>query len=471
MQYAAKKSMARGFILLGLGLSVLGLTYFEAYAETSVQAEASAAPVAAAAPECSLPFCDIPASLAGLRAGAPAARHEKLLEVLELASRETNPRNIANIMQWGQGMKALTIELVDEHWLVNEAKALINICAVRITFYSAPDAAVLMGYLRQLPYDTDRRMVYEHWILRMDSIEERAALLQVTQFFSEAVEYSTEREDDDYVVQLAKNGEQKAATKLFRLQPLVEGVYEARLTCVGMTDQAQCPSRLVDRLIIYDSLTPLEGIVAQFVSTRLSATIEHFSLLIAGNGGTTFEAAVATNRVARLRLNFNLVTREVTGEIQTTESLIRVVARPIGATPIQVFNERHDALLQNPLTTESLAAEATGTFGDVPAKMRIHLFDPETVGATLLLGTTVVQPIRFGLGRFYPRHGIFTFISDTIRGGVIKLTMAVVPQNNQYRVYGIGFHTGTGSIRRLEMTLPSPGVRPVARPAPRGVAQ
>jgi hypothetical protein len=292
--------------------------------------------------------------------------------------------------------------------------------------------------------------VIGYWIGRIKQYESREDLLQLTKFFSEAAKLSQEVEDDEYVIADAEKAEQDVNTRIFRLQPFYEGVYQTSLTC---EPGRPCPFSWVDRLVILDSIST-ENVKISFSSSKLGVEIYAFTQVKVTRGGTRLEALApnaGAGTLAKLELDFDITTRRISGRILTPETTFSVQAQGDPASaPISIFESQRRE--PNPVAVAPEAFEKTfsGTYGGKPAKLKINAFTEDEVGATLTIDSLGLR-LRFQSGRFFPKTGVLVLVGAQ-SSSTLKLALGVRTQRGtgDLRINGISFSLNNGTTRELQ---------------------
>jgi hypothetical protein len=420
---------------------------------------------ALAAPPCAVPVCDIPATVESLRAKSQAERYQVLIGHIATANQSTDPAVLANLLAFSEAARELLTALNEEKWLVEAAKNLGKSCVVRLAKHSAIDDELLLGFFRRLYYEQDRFDVLQHWAAQVRNLEDKETLRELGRFLTQAGAYCASLEDGDYVIDAARRAETAIHSRIIRLQPTFEGVFVAELQCQG----TRCAgTELIDRITIMDTLLP-ENIQVTLSSSRLGVVVYSFQSIVMSQGGTHFEGLsrnAGTGTLAKLAFDLDPATRVITGTIETPEVAIRFTGHgDLDRAPIRLFDERVANPRPDPLTPAFFERTMYGAYAGRASRLKVNVFDDETVGGTLTIGEGNGLRIRFQGGRFFPKSGIVILISNTTGGGILKMYLSVAntPRNaaGDYDVTGLTFNSLNGTVNNVDLTAtPAPAPAP-----------
>ena len=404
------------------------------------------------APVCSLPICDQAAAIADLKAKGQQARDTTIRGLQVIASRSQKPAKLLNLRDFARAAAPMLIAVEEENWLVESVRNIDRTCTYNLALYSPIDSTTLLGYFKELPYEETRYAVLQFWADRVKEMETRNELVELTRYFGGARTLCTDLEDGDYVLQLVTKAENELTDRTFRLQPLYEGVYDITATCEG---SSRCAAFAVDKMVIADTLTDAKIQVA-FVNSRLGISIFSFNNTAVQDSGTELVAVSRFTGLAaltRLEVDFNVDTRIASGTIDTPEFLIRWSATPAkGKAPIDLMNAQRAAPPAAPVPASVFDATLFGTYDGIPAKMKVDIFEEDTVGATLFIGDSYQYRIQYQSGRYFPKTGILILAADKL-GVTSKMTLAVKvqPGSNAVAVSGMNFSNSSGAQSSVEM--------------------
>lgn len=405
------------------------------------------------AQNCGLPVCNVPATVQGLRTKSQGERYNQILALGRVANRSQKAAELSNIRDFARAAAAVFIELEEEKWLITAAKNLAQTCTQGLAAYSPVQADLLMGYFVDLPYEQNRYEILQHWEVKAKEMETRQELAELSRYFGEARRYCEQIEDGDYVIQVIKKAEQTLIERTFALQPIYEGVYSIQSTCEGSD---RCDVLKVDRLVMVDTLG-LEKLKVSFLKAASGISVFAFTGVAVGEGGTELTAIsryTGIGSLTRLELKFDVITRKLTGKIETPEFVMHFTGTPVnGSAPIEVIEAQRATPPVSPIPVAVFDTSLVGTYGGMAARLKVNVFDDDEVGATLFLGENGQYRLPFQNGRFYPKTGVLVLTSERPNMVTIKIVVSLkwTAGSGEVVAKGVSFLTTSGSFNLVEM--------------------
>ncbi len=419
-------------------------------------------------PNCGLPFCDIAKALTQFQTLNAQDQYESLKRATVSANKATAPDVLKNINEFAAGAKTLLAQAKAERLLTDAVNQINTICITRLARYSELNAAVLIDLFKQINLEANRFEVLLAWSTRIKEVEDRAALLELSSFFSQAAAQCAAMEDEEYVVTLAKLSEQGAAKKLGKLQPMFEGVYNAEVACEG---KAVCPEASIDHLVVMDTLFA-DNLEITLVASKVQTYVYRFSNVTVLNGGKTIEglSVTAVGAIAKLHLDYDSANTTLIGYVDTVDFKLAInsVQDP-NASLIALFDRQYNNPIPAPILPALFEGTFKGLFAGKAAALKVSFFeeDPvtkhdEAVGATLTLSEISRYKLRFHNGRFFPKTGVLLLVATSPGGGMLKVGLSIRPvQGGGYELKGFCYSSENAQVNPISLTLDAAqGVQP-----------
>lgn len=393
-------------------------------------ATASLSAHAAPATSCGVPICNLSRAIEELQKAKPQEQLNTLRKYSADAVGSVDAASLRNYLDFASQARSALVAAKSEKIVLDALNQLSSISSVRIAKYSELDAATLIDLFKALAHEKDRFEVLQWWADKIKNLEDRSSLLELAHFFAATKKISAELEDDEYVVELSKQNEQAASKKLFRLQPIFEGVYTAQVTC---ETQVNCAATRIDRIVIMDTFIG-DNLEVNLIASKLRTHIHRFQNVTTINGGMTIEGvsrSSSSGSLAKLQLDYDLDTGSLKGYVQTADEKLLVSAMPIaGASLIRLFNRQLEQPV--PLKKEIFEHAYKGTLGGKKISLRVSVFADDQVGATLGVDELPQYKLRFFAGRFFPKTGIVMMVSNPAVGGNLKMVLIAHKSENSY---------------------------------------
>lgn len=406
---------------------------------------------ATAAETCGVPICDMSKAVSTFMS-APLQEQQKIIAgYSNEASRSTSAPALKNLSEFAATVKQSATKTHLEKSMLSAIAQLASLCSQGLAKYSMLDSRALLVLYSQLTHGNNRYDVLNYWTAKIKEIEDKDQLLELTRFFSGAAAQSTDFEDDDYITQLAKSSEQSAARKLFRLQPIYEGVYSIRISCEDKSKK--CPAAEADKMVIIDPLVG-DNFEVDVVVSSLRTFIHRFTNISVTGGGTALEGTgrnYATGALSKLHLDFNIVQGSFEGYIDTADERLNISGTIDPQAWLgQMFDNQISRAKRAEIPKELFNGVLRGLYRGKRVGLKINIFQDDMVGATMTIDELPQFKLRFYAGRFYPKTGLLMLAANPQAGGTLKFALTINHKiNGVYQVEGIAFSSENAVVSPL----------------------
>lgn len=401
---------------------------------------------------CGVPICDMQNTLSEFQRANAGEQYATLRRYTVLANTSDKSAVLTNLGAFAEGARAILAEINADKLLVDAAAQISTITTIGLARYSELNADLLLGFFKRIQNEGNRFEILNAWTLRLKEYEDKPSLLELSRFFAEAGKHCKTLEDDEYIVELAKNSEQAAAKKLQRLQPIYEGVYTVRVTCAG---NSRCAASRADKLVIVD---PLVGdfLEADLIVGGLHTFIHKFQNVAVSGGGTVLEGIArngATGALAKIHLDYDLELRSFSGTIESPdETLIISGTQDQDASVVRLFDFQIRHPVAHPVPKALFDHNFTGTFRGKKVTFKINTFTDELVGATMSFDDLPNFKLRFHAGRLFPKSGLLLLVSNPFIGGVLKMALTINESApGKYVVEGFAFGSESAVVNQIDL--------------------
>jgi hypothetical protein len=386
---------------------------------------------------CNVPVCDITAEIETLRSQDHNARGMFGIKLMDTYKSSKDIAVLNNVYETALELKALTIEMNDEGWVLRSATDLINSVLISIAKYSPVDATKFIALFKELENQNARYQMISHWYSQLESIETASTLNALIEFAQAAKNISIALEDESWVARSAAEFISDATIKLLALDPTHEGLYEVKVSKQAIEDGA-FP---FNRVAVLDSSSD-DNLVVAFINTKHRHVVYSYrNATILGNivKGTFLSNGDQANS---FEFTLDRKTGHISGEIKTTFSQISFSGEQLFSTR-EVF--AGEAAFE--LTANDVIGEMEGSLAGIPGKISIKSFSPNVYSATFLSKSGSI--VLHFQGKFFPKTGVLSFTSNN----EIKLTLSLRNTASGPKWNGASFSTITGSVVKANFLL------------------
>lgn len=385
---------------------------------------------------CDVPVCNIPETVEQMRNQKQGARYNVLKALTEENKNSKDVKGLENLMAFAQAVKVLFQEVKEDDWMIDAANVLIKRSILGISKYSAANGQNLIDLFKQLPNQSGRYEVIQHWYSSVEDIYNADTLQELLIFAEGAQLHSIAVEDESWVAEKAR-GLMKAATKrLVKLDPFHEGVFQIQTNC-----QADCDIVPVDRMVVLNGKT----LSVYFFSTQFDSVIYKFNNVtllgdeIRGDTSTDQGAAFFTANLSRKEKTIN-------GQIFDTKSAAGASFTGISIHTITNF------FRQTPpqeLALEAVKGVYQGSIGASKGELIIKGFIPKSYVATF--NSHDGQQRIFFEGTFLPQLGVLELIHSDGNNSM-KLVIKLTELDSTREIWtGSMFATRNGAISQVNL--------------------
>lgn len=410
-------------------------------------------------PDCNVPICDMNSALDALKNADQKTRYETIQGYIGKAKRSTDVPTLQNFYDFAVAAKQILIEAHEEKWIIEASSYLAGACLDNLGRYSDVNATTLSKYYTSIKSEKGRADLLDFWKGRLKEFEDEKSLIEIAKYFSNAASISKADEDYDYIIDNALSNEQLVNTKLMRLHPVFEGVYNLKTNCESDNGET-CSNIAFDKVIITDSIS-FENIKVSFVNSGLGVQLYGFSDVKMTKGVSSFDAvssnAGTDSSVAKLHFYFDTETRSISGYLKTPDSQTNFSATlDMSNSPSAFFDMQDKRSNPTPVPATIFDTTLTGQFGSETATLRVKSFDEEHVGATLTVTSLGGVRIKYQTGRFFPKTGILVLVGG-YNGGSMKMTLAFRKnaKTNRVDAIGVNINSANGSTNNVNFAAVS----------------
>jgi hypothetical protein len=379
---------------------------------------------------CNVPVCDITAQIETLRSEDHNARGMYGIKLMDTYKNSKDITVLKNVYETAKELKALTIEMNDEGWVLRSATDLINSVVLSIAKYSPVDAQNFISLYKELEDQNARFQMISHWATQLETMETATIIDALIEFAIAAKDISISIEDDSWVSRAAAELVSDATIKIIALDPAHEGLYEVKVSAEAIASGA-FP---FNRVAVLDSSSDNNLLVA-FINTKHRHVVYSYrNATIAGN---TVKGTFLSN--GDLANSFEFVldrkTGSISGAIKTTYSQIDFSGEQLFSTR-EVFagNVAYE------LTANDVVGKMEGTLAGIAGTISINTFSPKVYSATFISKSGSI--VLHFQGKFFAKTGVLSLTSNN----EIKLTLSLRNTANGPKWTGASFSTTTGSV-------------------------
>jgi hypothetical protein len=359
---------------------------------------------------------------------------------IKLMNKYEGTKDIAilkNLVEIGNMLKDLAIELDDDDWVKRSGPDLINSVLLSLGKYSEIESNNLSHIYKSLEDQNARNLMIEYWSSKLSKIEDLNKLEALIVFGQAANTISLENGDDSWVARATDEFVSKATIKLIALDPMHEGLYDVEITA-ATTDAFFA----FNKVVVLDS-SSTKNLMVVFINTKFRRVVYSYSnAVIEGSKmkGKFLSADGLKDNVFEMALN--RATGEVTGSIETTTD-------QFSFTGSQAFTTRDIFAGSTPsvLSNTDVIGTMTGSLAGMKGKLTIKSFQPGIYSATFK-STNGYILMNFK-GKFFAKNGVLSLTSNN----KIKLTLAYRTDDKGVAAWrGASFSTITGTSQTAVFT-------------------
>lgn len=385
---------------------------------------------------CNVPVCDITAEIETLRTQDHNARGMFGIKLMDTYKNSKDITVLKNVYDTAIELKALTIEMNDEGWVLRSATDLINAVVLSIAKYSPVDAQNFIALFKELEDQNARYQMISHWYSQLENIETASTLNALIEFAQVAKDISVTLEDESWVARSVAEFISDATIKLIALDPAHEGLYEVKVSKQAIEDGAFPFNRVAvldsssdDNLVVAFINTKHRHVVYSYRNATISGNIVKGTFLSNGDQANSFE------------FTLNRANGSISGEIKTTFSEIPFSGEQLFSTR-EVF--AGEAAYE--LTANDVIGEMKGTLAGITGKISIKTFSPNVYSATFVSKSGSI--VLHFQGKFFPKTGVLSLTSNN----EIKLTLSLRKTVTGPKWSGASFSITTGTVAKASFS-------------------
>jgi hypothetical protein len=380
--------------------------------------------------ECSLPVCNIEATLADLQSMNGDQRGMYAINLKNQYKDEMDEKVLMNLYAFGLEMNELYSQSKNEDWVKRAASDFLNTILFNLSKYSSVNGERLVGYYQKFINQTFRYNLISYFQGKIASLENVKELEEIALFAVGARDHSIAVKDEDWVPRAATALLSEITIKLTHLDPAHEGLYDVSL------DEASLALGTLpfDRIAVLDSSSNKNLLVA-FINSRLRVTVYSYSHAeIVGN--TVSGVFLSTGDIAtKFSFNFNRSTGRIDGKIESTKN------DTIAFSGKQVFSTRSVFAGELPyvIAEKDILGTMSGEMAGVKGKLSVRSFKAGVYSATFTSENGSIL-LNFQ-GKFFAKNGVLSLTSND----KVKLILSLRESNSEVTWSGKSFSTLTGT--------------------------
>lgn len=399
----------------------------------------------AQANDCTLPVCDIPATLEHLKGLNQDGRFNYMKDFRTKFRGEQNPENLRNLNMFAEDTKELFTSLNDEDWVIREAQYLKNVAITGLIKYDKVEIQYdqsgknnLMKYFDQINDEGSAYDVLSHWAVNVDKLQDVNTVLGVTNFAEYAKKWAIKTNQEPYVAREADKIIVTGGANISRLFPAHEGTYQVKATCKPTPKDCGHMAETLAYMSIFDTLGN-RGLVINLTDNEVHVPIFAYTTSLLTKAGTHLRGistdATPSTRVSEINLDLDFKTGKITGVLQDIAYMGEI---HIEATPIRRVTQFYsDGGPWRTIELPEVLGRYTGTMAGISnSELIVNRYSTGEIVALLNLGGT--STLQFRAGAFNVANGVLVLTGITQNMGDRKLVLAY-RRDSKNREYLTGF--------------------------------
>lgn len=385
----------------------------------------------AQADDCTLPVCDIPASLEHLKGMNQDGRFNYMKEFRTKYRGEQKPENLRNLNMFAEDTRDLFTSLNDEDWVIRETQYLKNVAITGLIKYDKIEIQYdqsgknnLMKYFDQINDEGSAYDVLSHWAVNVDKLNEVNQVLGVTNFAEYAKKWAIRTNQEPYVAREADKIIVTGGTNISRLFPAHEGTYSVKATCKPTPKDCGNMAETLAYMSIFDTLGN-RGLVINLTDDEVHVPIFAYTTSLLTKAGTHLRGistdATPNTRVSELNLDLDFKTGKITGVLQ---DMMYAGEIHIEATPIRRVTQYYtDGGPWRTIEVAEVLGRYKGTMAGIPnCELIVNRYSSGEIVAILDLNGN--QTLQFRAGAFNTTNGVLVLTGVSQNMGDRKLVLA-----------------------------------------------